>query len=217
MFEKKKPSIELVQVRLSRDSLLHILNDWSIVMIVFVGPAKLLRNYFNSYFFYCSVYDLAFKPDGSQIIIASGSRVLVRTSFYLCWGAHKAGEYIIIINYAFSLQVYDSDGAIIQPLRGHKDTVYCVAYAKDGTELLFSLFAQFLYCVSLLFKIWLTAAFFPREKVCIGFCWQKCHYLDLQTGGYFKIYVSVIYSVVQSKKVIQFIEFSFIKPDLNRQ
>lgn len=31
-------------------------------------------------------------------------------------------------------QVYDtSDGTLIQPLKGHKDTVYCVAYAKDGT------------------------------------------------------------------------------------
>uniref|UniRef100_A0A669DB33 Intraflagellar transport protein 122 homolog n=1 Tax=Oreochromis niloticus TaxID=8128 RepID=A0A669DB33_ORENI len=52
-----------------------------------------------------SVYDLAFKPDGSQLIIAAGLRVLV----------------------------YDAtDGSIIQPLKGHKDIVYCVAYAKDG-------------------------------------------------------------------------------------
>ncbi|KAA8590882.1 hypothetical protein FQN60_001825, partial [Etheostoma spectabile] len=44
-------------------------------------------------------------PDGSQLIIAAGLRVLV----------------------------YDvADGAIIQPLKGHKDIVYCVAYAKDG-------------------------------------------------------------------------------------
>uniref|UniRef100_A0A4W6D778 Intraflagellar transport protein 122 homolog n=1 Tax=Lates calcarifer TaxID=8187 RepID=A0A4W6D778_LATCA len=51
------------------------------------------------------VYDLAFKPDGTQLIIAAGLRVLV----------------------------YDAaDGAIIQPLKGHKDIVYCVAYAKDG-------------------------------------------------------------------------------------
>ncbi|KAL7398827.1 hypothetical protein ABVT39_015828 [Epinephelus coioides] len=51
------------------------------------------------------VYDLAFKPDGSQLIIAAGLRVLV----------------------------YDvAEGAIIQPLKGHKDIVYCVAYAKDG-------------------------------------------------------------------------------------
>lgn len=29
--------------------------------------------------------------------------------------------------------MYDtSDGTLIQPLKGHKDTVYCVAYAKDG-------------------------------------------------------------------------------------
>ncbi|RVE70673.1 hypothetical protein OJAV_G00067380 [Oryzias javanicus] len=51
------------------------------------------------------VYDVAFKPDGSQLIVAAGLRVLV----------------------------YDAaDGANIQPLKGHKDTVYCVAYAKDG-------------------------------------------------------------------------------------
>ncbi|XP_074860903.1 intraflagellar transport protein 122 homolog isoform X1 [Carettochelys insculpta] len=51
------------------------------------------------------IYDLAFKPDGTQLIIASGNRLLV----------------------------YDtSDGTLIQPLKGHKDTVYCVAYAKDG-------------------------------------------------------------------------------------
>uniref|UniRef100_A0A8C3VLM9 Intraflagellar transport protein 122 homolog n=1 Tax=Catharus ustulatus TaxID=91951 RepID=A0A8C3VLM9_CATUS len=47
------------------------------------------------------IYDLAFKPDGTQLIIAAGNRLLV----------------------------YDtSDGTLIQPLKGHKDTVYCVAY-----------------------------------------------------------------------------------------
>ncbi|KAJ3586515.1 hypothetical protein NHX12_012913 [Muraenolepis orangiensis] len=52
------------------------------------------------------IYDLAFKPDGSQLIVAAGNRVLV----------------------------YDtSDGTLIQPLKGHKDTVYCVAYAKDAS------------------------------------------------------------------------------------
>uniref|UniRef100_A0A4X2L4L1 Intraflagellar transport protein 122 homolog n=1 Tax=Vombatus ursinus TaxID=29139 RepID=A0A4X2L4L1_VOMUR len=51
------------------------------------------------------IYDLAFKPDGTQLILAAGNRLLV----------------------------YDtSDGTLIQPLKGHKDTVYCVAYAKDG-------------------------------------------------------------------------------------
>uniref|UniRef100_A0A3Q2D3K8 IFT122 first beta-propeller domain-containing protein n=1 Tax=Cyprinodon variegatus TaxID=28743 RepID=A0A3Q2D3K8_CYPVA len=59
---------------------------------------------------HCStdVYDLAFKPDGSQIIIAAGQRVLVCDA---------------------------KDGTIIQPLKGHNGTVYCVAYAKDGTWL----------------------------------------------------------------------------------
>uniref|UniRef100_A0A8C7ENY9 Intraflagellar transport protein 122 homolog n=1 Tax=Neovison vison TaxID=452646 RepID=A0A8C7ENY9_NEOVI len=52
-----------------------------------------------------NIYDLAFKPDGMQLILAAGNRLLV----------------------------YDtSDGTLLQPLKGHKDTVYCVAYAKDG-------------------------------------------------------------------------------------
>ncbi|XP_059519635.1 intraflagellar transport protein 122 homolog isoform X3 [Myotis daubentonii] len=51
------------------------------------------------------IYDLAFKPDGNQLILAAGNRLLV----------------------------YDtSDGTLLQSLKGHKDTVYCVAYAKDG-------------------------------------------------------------------------------------
>lgn len=29
--------------------------------------------------------------------------------------------------------VYDaSDGTLVQPLKGHKETVFCVAYALDG-------------------------------------------------------------------------------------
>lgn len=52
-----------------------------------------------------SIWDLCFKPDGSQLVVAAGNRVLV----------------------------YDAtDGTLIQPLKGHKDTVYCVTYARDG-------------------------------------------------------------------------------------
>ncbi|XP_078340376.1 intraflagellar transport protein 122 homolog isoform X6 [Crassostrea virginica] len=51
------------------------------------------------------IWDLCFKPDGNQLIVAAGNRVLV----------------------------YDTnDGTLIQSLKGHKDTVYCVCYAKDG-------------------------------------------------------------------------------------
>ncbi|XP_069142693.1 intraflagellar transport protein 122 homolog isoform X2 [Argopecten irradians] len=51
------------------------------------------------------IWDLCFRPDGSQLIVAAGNRVLV----------------------------YDTnDGTLIQPLKGHKDTVYCVTYARDG-------------------------------------------------------------------------------------
>lgn len=41
--------------------------------------------------------------------------------------------WIICIFVSLFCQVYDtSDGTLLQPLKGHKDTVYCVAYAKDG-------------------------------------------------------------------------------------
>jgi intraflagellar transport protein 122 len=51
------------------------------------------------------VYDLCFKPDGQQLVVAAGLRVLV----------------------------YDTaDGDIVRTLKGHKATVYCVAYSADG-------------------------------------------------------------------------------------
>ncbi|KAI8463130.1 MAG: intraflagellar transport protein [Monoraphidium minutum] len=50
-------------------------------------------------------YDLCFKPDGSQLVAAVGSRVLV----------------------------YDAaDGELLHALKGHKDAVYSVAYAWNG-------------------------------------------------------------------------------------
>eukprot|EP00854_Cymbomonas_tetramitiformis_P014886 gene14886-17599_t len=50
-------------------------------------------------------YDIAFKPDGTQLVTGVGSRVLV----------------------------YDAvDGDLLHSLKGHKDTVYCVAYSRDG-------------------------------------------------------------------------------------
>ncbi|KAB0796579.1 hypothetical protein PPYR_10640 [Photinus pyralis] len=53
------------------------------------------------------IYDLCFNPEGTQLVVASGNRVLV----------------------------YDTgNGALIQPLKGHKDMVYCVAYAKNGEK-----------------------------------------------------------------------------------
>ncbi|PAA93686.1 hypothetical protein BOX15_Mlig006330g1 [Macrostomum lignano] len=51
------------------------------------------------------IWDLCFSPDGMQIVAAAGSRVLVYNA---------------------------EDGALIQALKGHKDAVYCVTYAKDG-------------------------------------------------------------------------------------
>ena len=50
-------------------------------------------------------YDVAYKPDGTQLVTGIGNRVLV----------------------------YDAaDGDLLHSLKGHKDSVYCVAYARDG-------------------------------------------------------------------------------------
>ncbi|XP_029052422.2 intraflagellar transport protein 122 homolog [Osmia bicornis bicornis] len=53
------------------------------------------------------IYDLCFNPDGTQLVIAAGQQVLVYET---------------------------SEGALIQPLKGHKDVVYCVCYARDGKK-----------------------------------------------------------------------------------
>lgn len=51
------------------------------------------------------IFDLAFKPDGSQLVAAVGNRVVV----------------------------YDvSDADVVQQLKAHTDTVYCVAWSADG-------------------------------------------------------------------------------------
>ena len=51
------------------------------------------------------VWCIAFKPDGTQLVLAVGNRVLV----------------------------FDpTEGELIQSLKGHKQTVYCVAYSADG-------------------------------------------------------------------------------------
>lgn len=51
------------------------------------------------------VYDLCFNPDGTQVLVAVGNRILV----------------------------YDaSDGDLLHSLKGHRDYVYAVAYSRDG-------------------------------------------------------------------------------------
>lgn len=50
------------------------------------------------------VYDISIKPDGSIVIIASGSKLLA----------------------------YDTEGKLLQSLKGHSDTVYSVCFSKDG-------------------------------------------------------------------------------------
>lgn len=55
-----------------------------------------------------SIWDMVFKPDGSELILAASHRVLVYNS------------------------VDVNNLSLIQALKGHKDTVYCVSYARDG-------------------------------------------------------------------------------------
>ena len=59
----------------------------------------------QSLIFTVSFHPNPFRPDGLQLIVAAGTRVLV----------------------------YDTnDGTLVQPLKGHKDTVFCVGYSRDG-------------------------------------------------------------------------------------
>ncbi|XP_066600383.1 intraflagellar transport protein 122 homolog isoform X2 [Prorops nasuta] len=53
------------------------------------------------------IYDLCFNPDGAQLVVAAGTQVLVYET---------------------------NNGVLVQPLKGHKDIVYCVCYAKDGKK-----------------------------------------------------------------------------------
>lgn len=54
-----------------------------------------------------SIYDLCFSPDGTQLVAAGGYRVLI----------------------------YDTnDGRLVQALKGHKDKVHCVSYARNGEK-----------------------------------------------------------------------------------
>ncbi|RNA29290.1 Intraflagellar transport 122-like protein [Brachionus plicatilis] len=53
-----------------------------------------------------SINDLCFRPDGSQLIVAAGNKVLVFDPL---------------------------DCKLIKGLAGHKETVYCLSYAKDGS------------------------------------------------------------------------------------
>eukprot|EP00927_Polykrikos_kofoidii_P071466 TRINITY_DN6772_c0_g1_i1.p1 TRINITY_DN6772_c0_g1~~TRINITY_DN6772_c0_g1_i1.p1 ORF type:complete len:1294 (+),score=238.21 TRINITY_DN6772_c0_g1_i1:115-3996(+) len=53
------------------------------------------------------IWGIAFKPDGTQIIVAAGNRVLVYNA---------------------------TDGDLVHQLKGHKDSVFCVAYSKHGKK-----------------------------------------------------------------------------------
>lgn len=60
------------------------------------------ENNMNSY---VSIWDICYNPQGTQLVVASGSSVLIYQA---------------------------DDGELIKTLRGHKDQVFCVSYATDG-------------------------------------------------------------------------------------
>lgn len=80
---------------------------------------------------YFSIYDLCFNPDGTQLVVASGNQVLVYETNDGALIQPLKGDYlktstINIILYYSNLFLFF--------LIGHKDTVYCVCYAKDGKK-----------------------------------------------------------------------------------
>lgn len=75
---------------------------------------QIINNFRSNHFkypvlkpYYFSIHSICFHPEGLQLIVGAGDKVLV----------------------------YDPvDGNIISSLKGHKDTVHCVAYARDGKK-----------------------------------------------------------------------------------
>ncbi|KAL3283925.1 hypothetical protein HHI36_018093 [Cryptolaemus montrouzieri] len=53
------------------------------------------------------IFDVCFNPDGSQLIVAGGDQVLIYNT---------------------------SEGNLIRTLKGHKDKVHCLSYAKNGSK-----------------------------------------------------------------------------------
>ncbi|XP_026481419.1 intraflagellar transport protein 122 homolog [Ctenocephalides felis] len=51
------------------------------------------------------IHSLCFNPDGSQLVVGAGDKILVYNP---------------------------NDGSLLHTLKGHKDNIYCVAYARDG-------------------------------------------------------------------------------------
>ena len=56
-----------------------------------------------------TVWDLCFKPDGSQLICAVNNRVLI-----------------------YDTEGVKGEGRLIKSCKGHQDTVYCVDFSHDG-------------------------------------------------------------------------------------
>ena len=69
----------------------------------------------------CSIYDVAVRPDGQKLYVASGGKILVSAVLVVC--------VFILIN----LQLYHaSNGVFEKAVKAHKEVVYCLSVIRDG-------------------------------------------------------------------------------------
>ena len=84
-------------------------------------------NWLSSFSLIFRIYDLAYSPDGNQLLAAAGSNILVCP---LC----PPSFIYIYYNYYIIIQVCNGEtGKLEKPLRGHKDNVHSLCYNREGS------------------------------------------------------------------------------------
>ena len=102
--------------------------------------AQFLVTYRVSYNFF-SIYEVAISPDGARVLATAGNMILVSSSrsiaqtsnfsdLNVCFWVKSFYSILIFV------KVYDSqNGSMVDMLKGHKSTVYCINYASDGKNI----------------------------------------------------------------------------------